>query len=53
MMKYLIIYKSEAFYTNRYSFENDYANGMIVVDIYTHKITFDGQTWKDIEEDSL
>lgn len=52
-MKYLIIYKSEAFYTDWYSYENNYADGMIVVDIYTHKITFDGLTWKEIEEDNL
>ena len=60
MMKYLIIYtrpetgKREAFYTNWFS-EETYSPDcdMIVVDRTRSLVTFDGETWQDIEEDHL
>jgi surfactin synthase thioesterase subunit len=59
-MKYLVITTDphtgakSAFYTNWYDSEMynpDY--NMIVVDRTQRIITFDGDTWQDIEEDSL
>lgn len=58
-MKYLIIVQDQvtgnptAFYTNWYQYENHYVHGMIVVDRTQHLITYDGETWDDIEEDNL
>lgn len=58
-MKYLIIYtdpttgEQSAFFTNWYQYENNWQPGMIVVDRTRQLITFDGETWQDIEEDSL
>lgn len=58
-MKYLIIYTdaasgvSSSFYTNWYQFENNFQEGMIVVDRTQHLISFDGETWQDIERDNL
>lgn len=51
-MRYIIIYANEAFATFVYNDEN-YIAGMIVIDLYKHKITFDGKNWQDIEEDML
>jgi S-formylglutathione hydrolase FrmB len=44
-----------AFYTNWFSAENNYnpEYNMIVVDRTQRLITFDGETWQDIEEDHL
>jgi hypothetical protein len=60
-MKYLIIYEDpatggrSAFYTNWFIAENNYNAGynMIVIDRTQHLITFDGETWQDIEDDRL
>lgn len=60
-MKYLIITKDpytgerSAFHTNWFNAENDYNPDfdMIVIDKMRNLITFDGETWQDIEEDSL
>lgn len=52
-MKYLIIVEGEAFLTKWYSYENNYEPGMIVVDIANWLVTFDGETWNEIEEDHL
>lgn len=60
-MKYLIIYtrpetgKREAFYTNWFTPENNFNADcdMIVVDRTRSLVTFDGETWQDIEEDHL
>lgn len=58
-MKYLIIHTDPttgeqcAFFTHWYQYENHYQPGMIVVDRTQGLITFDGETWQDIEEDSL
>lgn len=55
-MKYLIIYKDPttgeqwAFITQWYQYENHYQPGMIVIDRTQHLITFDGETWQDIDE---
>lgn len=60
-MKYLIIItnpntgEKSAFYTNWFQSENhfnpDFA--MVVIDLTQHLITFDGETWQDIEDDHL
>lgn len=58
-MKYLIIHTDPttgeqcAFFTHWYQYENHFQPGMIVVDRTQGLITFDGETWQDIEEDSL
>ena len=56
-MKYLVIYDSPivgktAFFTNYYQ-ESNYQPGMIVIDRVQKLITYDGETWADIEEDHL
>lgn len=60
-MRYLIIVidpdtgKQSAFFSDRYDYENLYSadHDMIVVDRVKNLITFDGETWQDIEEDHL
>lgn len=58
-MKYLVIYTDQttgeqgAFFTHWFQAENHYQPGMIVIDRTSRLITFDGETWQDIEEDSL
>jgi hypothetical protein len=60
-MKYLIIMQDpttserSAFYTNWFSAENNYNAdyNMIVIDRTQHLITFDGEMWKNIEDDHL
>ena len=60
-MKYLIITqdpctgKRSAFYTNWFDAENNYNSdfNMIVINRTQHLITFDGETWQDIDEDHL
>ena len=43
-----------AFYTNWYDVEKfNPEMDMIVIDRTRHLITFDGDTWQDIEEDNL
>lgn len=60
-MKYLVIRQNPitgektAFYTNWFDAENHFdpnAN-MIVVDRTQHLVTFDGETWDNIETDNL
>lgn len=60
-MKYLVITQDpctgerSAFYTNWFDAENNFnpEYNMIVIDRTRHLVTFDGETWQDIEEDSL
>lgn len=59
-MKYLVIITNpvtgerSAFYTNWYDAEKfNPEMDMIVIDRTRHLITFDGDTWQDIEEDNL
>lgn len=51
--RYLILYDSKSFYTDWYEYENNYSKGTIIVDFYTHKVTFNGVDWVDIEDDNL
>ena len=48
-------YNKSAFTTNWFDYENNYNPdyNMIVIDKTRGLITFDGETWQDIEEDSL
>lgn len=61
-MKYLIIIKNHpesgermAFYTDWFDAENHFNPdvGMIAIDLTQHLVTFDGETWQDIEQDHL
>jgi S-formylglutathione hydrolase FrmB len=60
-MKYLVIMQDpatgerSAFYTNWFDAANHYNPdyNMIVIDHTQHLITFDGETWQDIDEDHL
>lgn len=59
-MKYLVIMQDpctgekSAFYTNWYDAEKFNPDmNMIVIDRTQRLITFDGETWQDIEDDSL
>ena len=52
-MRYIIIYKEEAFYSVWFSTENNYAEGMIVIDTFLNKVTFNGSEWNEIEFNNL
>lgn len=60
-MKYLVVATNPltgermAFYTDWFQAENhfDASAGMVVIDLIHHLVTFDGETWQDIEEDHL
>jgi hypothetical protein len=52
-MRYLILVGYEAFYTNWFDAENNYAAGMVVFDLINHTFTNDGTTWNEINEDHL
>lgn len=60
-MKYLVIVtnpvtgEQQAFYTNWFDADNHFNPdaGMVVVDLTSHLVTFDGETWQDIEDDHL
>lgn len=52
-MKYLVLHKGEAFYTNWFSKENNYETGMIVFNMENNTYTTDGDKWKKIEQDHL
>jgi hypothetical protein len=52
-MTYLIIYKNTASYTNWYDYENNYIEGMIVVNLLSDKFTIDGINWNEVKQDHL
>lgn len=60
-MKYLVIVtdpatgEKSAFYTDWFQAENHFNPevGMVVIDQTQHLVTFDGETWQDIEDDHL
>ncbi|MCM1165172.1 MAG: hypothetical protein NC401_04065 [Ruminococcus sp.] len=60
-MKYLVIATEPttgervAFYTDWFDADNHF-NGdadMVAIDLIHHLVTFDGETWQDIEQDHL
>jgi hypothetical protein len=53
MHHYLIIYKGIVFLDDYYDHANNYAKDMTVVNLYTHKVTYDGITWNEIEVNHL
>ena len=53
MYKYLIIHDGNPFYTNLYKYENNYVDGMVVIDILNHKYSSDGRNFYDIEQGHL
>lgn len=53
-MYFVVCKDNSAFYTNWYQFENHWNDGIhCVINIGAFKITFDGETWEDIETDHL
>lgn len=60
-MKYLVIAtnpitgEQEAFYTDWFQADNHFNpdGDMVVIDLIHHLVTFDGETWQDIEQDQL
>lgn len=60
-MKYLVIAtnpitgEQEAFYTDWFQADNHFNPDadMVVIDLIHHLVTFDGETWQDIEQDQL
>lgn len=57
-MRHLIITKNEdgkkvAYLTNYYDHENHYMPEMIVVDTIALLVSFDGETWEEVDEDHL
>lgn len=60
-MKYLVIAtdpttgEKSAFYTDWFQSENHFNPdcNMVVIDQTQHLVTFDGETWQDIEQDHL
>lgn len=52
-MQYLIYFNKKAVYTNWFSVENTYCEGMIVFDLFQRVYTVDGKEWRAIEEDHL
>lgn len=53
-MQYLIItVEKELFFTKWFDVENNYQEGMIVVDFATLMVTRDGKKWETIETDHL
>jgi hypothetical protein len=55
MMQYIIIYKDEtAICTEWFNVENSWSRSIrCVIDLATDRVTFDGETWVDIEKDCL
>lgn len=54
LYRYIVIPKdSDVFYTQWYSYDNNYSEGMIVVDIVADMFTTDGKTWVEIKGDTL
>lgn len=53
LMNYLILHDGKSFYTNWYSYDNNYVDGMIVFDFRNSQYTTDGIKWLPIEEDHL
>lgn len=52
--RYLIINKKEgSFYSDHWDYENLHIKGSIVVDLYKHKITFNGMDWFEVEDNHL
>ncbi len=53
-MKYIIIPKDQTpFLTDWYIYENNYEEGMIVIDTHNETYTLNGVDWGVIEEDRL
>ena len=52
-MKYLIIFEGEVFYTKWFDAENNFVNGMTVIDLEMHIYTMNGEKWFDIQQDHL
>lgn len=55
MMQYIVICKDEtAFCTEWFNVENNWSRNIrCVIDLATDRVTFDGETWVDIEKDCL
>lgn len=51
--QYIIIHQGQVFYTHWFTPDNNFVEGMIVIDLTNNEYTTDGITWKEIEEDHL
>lgn len=53
-MRYIVIHDNNPtpVYTNWFDEENNYEEGMVVIDLWNH-VYFDGKKWTEIEEDNL
>ena len=52
-MNYLIIHNGEPFYTDWFMAENNFVQGMIVINLRQAEYTIDGTTWIQIKQDNL
>lgn len=55
MMRYIVICKDEsAFYSDMFDPENHWSRNIkCVIDLATDRITFDGDSWIEVEKDHL
>lgn len=55
MMRYIVICKDEsAFYSDLFDPENQWSRNIkCVIDLATDRITFDGDSWIEVEQDHL
>jgi hypothetical protein len=52
-MRYLIVSDQEVFYTEWFESENNFVDGMIVIDLATDKYMIEEGLWREIQEDHL
>ena len=52
-MNYLIIHDGVPFYTNWFDTDNNFVDGMVVINLIRGMYTKNGYHWFEIEEDSF
>lgn len=53
-MRYLVVCKDHAFFTDWFSKENNWCDDIVCVcDILLDTITYDGENWQDVDYDHL
>jgi len=52
-MRFTIIHNNEVFYTEWYRYENNYVDGMVIINNNNHTYSTDGINFKEIQEDHL
>lgn len=48
-MRYIVLKDHDIFYTDWFSAENNYVDGMTVIDLLQNLVTYDGKMWHRIE----